>query len=112
MMQPKLNNMKHLKPFEKFNIIIESIEQNINVVDTIKRSDIEGSVQPDAKYAQLNPSGEFIQKFYKMTNVELNDNTNTDVLQYWGDQGGWHNSSYNSRDIDKLQNHKFLEIID
>lgn len=105
--------MKHLKVFEDFNSVNESVEDKINVVGTVKRDDIEGSVHQDAKYAQLNPSDEFIQKFYKMTNVQYNDNTNSDVLQYWGEQGGWHNSSYNTdRNIDKLTNQKFLEIIE
>ena len=104
--------MKHLKTFEDLNSKSEGIEQKINVIDTINRNDIEGNVQPDAKYAQLNPSGEFIQKFYRITNVKFNDNTNSDILQYWGEQGGWHNSSYNTpRDIDKLKDIKFLEIL-
>jgi len=89
----------------------ENIESKINIVDTINRDDIEGNVQTDAKYGMLNPSGKFIQKFYRIKNVKFNDETNKDVLQYWGEQGGWHNSSYNYSDIDKLKDNKFLEII-
>ena len=104
--------MKHLKKFESFSTVLESVEDKINIVNTIKRTDIEGSVPGEAKYAQLNPSGEFIQKFYRMNNIKFNDNTNVDSLEYWGEQGGWHGSSYNNKDTDKLTNHKFLEIVD
>lgn len=103
--------MKHLITFEGFDNEPSNIESKINVIDNIRRDDIEGYVPSDAKYAQLNPNHKFIQKFYRITNVKFNDGTNSDILQYWGERGGWHNSSYNSREAHLLAKNDFLEII-
>ncbi len=88
-------------------------EAELNIVDTINRKDIEGEVPKEAQYAGLSLNGEFIQKFYRFQTVKFNDSTENEVLQYFGEQGGWHNSSYNDKDGDykKLKDVKFLKII-
>lgn len=87
------------------------LSTDLNIVGNVNRSDIKGIVPKDAQYANLNPTGEFIQKFYKIGNVKFNDNTNKDVLMYWGEQGGWHNSSFNVTERKDLVKRKFLKII-
>lgn len=51
---------------------------------TINAKDIEGYVPASAEYAMFNPSGKFIQKFYKINKAG--------VPVYYGEQGGWHAS--------------------
>ena len=104
--------IKNYKNFIKENNDSNTnIVDSINIIDKVKRTDIEGSVSPDSKYAMLNPSGEFIQKFYRITNVKFNDNTRKDILEYESERGIWMPSSYNTKDINKLKDIKFLEII-
>lgn len=110
--------MKHLKLFKNFDEMpdltgsVPNIIDSINIIDTIKRTDIEGAVSPYSKYAMLNPSGKFIQKFYRIVNVKFNDGTEKDILEHESERGIWMPSSYNTKDINKLKDIKFLEIID
>lgn len=85
--------------------------KELNIIDDINRCNINGKVPNTAEYAMLNPSGDFIQKFYKFEKVNFNDGTTKDILKYKGEQGGWHTSSYNATDFEKLKNNKFLKII-
>lgn len=87
------------------------LETELNIVDTIKSGEIDGDVPKDAAYAQLSLNGGFIQKFYKFDNVKLNDGTVKKVMYYWGEQGGWHGSSYNYEDIKGLKKANFLKIV-
>ena len=90
------------------------IESEIVPFGEIAVNDIKGKVPHDAEYAALNPFAEFIQKFYKFTDVKFNDGTVNKVLQYWSEQDGWYNSSFNdkdSRDYKKIKEQKFLKII-
>jgi len=48
-----------------------------------------------AQYAQMSKSGEFIQMYYRITEVQYNDGTKSEVLQYYSScGGGWMNSIY------------------
>jgi len=87
------------------------LSTDLNITGEINRNDIKGNVPKDAQYASLNPTSEFIQKFYKIGNIKFNDGTNADFLMYWGEQGGWHNSSFNVTERKDLINCKFLKII-
>lgn len=107
--------MKYLKYFESYNNDqLIDLETELNIVDTIRRDEIEGDVPLGAEYAMLSPK-DFIQKFYKFDNVKFNDGTIKKIIKFYGEQGGWHFSSYNdrdSRDYKNLENVKFLKIID
>jgi len=81
---------------------------NINIVGTINRSDINGGVPESAKYARLNPTGKFIQKFYRIKNVQFSDGTNSDVLQYRSERDVWQPSGYNSSNFKPID---VLEIL-
>jgi hypothetical protein len=83
---------------------------DINTIDNIKRTDIAGDAPTEAEYAALNPTGSFIEKFYKNAEVKFNDGTTKNILHYWGEQGGWHPSGFNSNP-DALNQEKFLKII-
>ena len=83
----------------------------LNVVETIERTNIKGFVPKTAEYGLLNPSGKFIQKFYKFGDVKFNDGTKNNILYYYGEQGGWHPSSYNDNERNKLNMNKFIKII-
>lgn len=110
--------MKFLKFFESFinpeKNMDSDLESELNVVDTISRNDIGRNVPKEATYAMLSPSVKFIQKFYKFKEVNFSDNTTEKILNYWGEQGGWHPSSYNKNgnDYHKLKDSKFIKIID
>lgn len=85
------------------------MDVSLDVVANIKRSGINGNVPIDAEYARLSPSG-FIMKFYKFIAVRFNDGSIKDVLNYWGEQGGWHPSHFNS-EPHKLSAEIFLKIV-
>lgn len=80
---------------------------NINIVGTIKRTEIKGLNNTSAKFAQLNPTEKFIQKIYKFDENGL--------LVYLSEcsKNSWFFSEYNRNGVDsnKLKNCKFLEII-
>ena len=85
---------------------------DLNIIGCVKRSDIKGDVPKEAQFAHLSISADFIVKFYKFGDVKFNDNSIMHVMMYWGEQGGWHNSSYNSSERNKLSDAKFLKIVD
>lgn len=85
---------------------------DLNIIGCVKRSDIKGDVPKEAQFALVSNSTAFIIKFYKFGIVKFNDNTSIQVMMYWGEQGGWHNSSYNSSERNKLSDAKFLKIVD
>ena len=82
----------------------------IFIIADINASDIEGTVPKEATLACLNPNRTVIQKFYRWHEIKFNDNTTKTILQYWGEQGGWHNSGYNVKP-NGLKYLKFLKII-
>jgi hypothetical protein len=84
---------------------------SINISDSINRYSIKGFVPTGAKYAKLNPSGKFIEMFYRVVNIKFNDGTNKDVLEYKSECGCWTPSDYNSNNK-HLTYAYFLEIID
>jgi len=92
------------------NNYILNIEPNLKVVGTINKLDIKGDVPKDAQYCVLNPTNSFIQKFYKFEEVKFNDNTTSNIFKFWGEQGGWHNSSYNVN-LPKLNDMNFLKVV-
>jgi hypothetical protein len=113
--------MQFIKLFESFispedtTSSTPDLESELVVTDSIRKDEIEGFVPKQAQYAMLNPSGEFIEKIYKFEDVKFNDNTTNKVMMYWGEQGGWHPSSYNdrdSKDYKNLKNRKFLKIVE
>lgn len=71
-------------------------------METIKRQDIKGETPKDAQFAKLNPSGDFIEKFYKINEHE--------IPMYYGEQGGWHGSFSHTKDS-ILKSPLFLQII-
>lgn len=83
---------------------------NINISDSINRNNIKGFVPNSAKYAKLNPSGKFIEMFYRINNVKFNDGSNKDIFEYKSECGCWTPSNYNSNNK-HLDNVCFLEII-
>lgn len=69
---------------------------------TISRKNIAGFVPDNAEFAQLNPTGEFIQKLYRLNEFG--------TVQYYGEQGGWHASSSFTKETINNSN-SFLKII-
>jgi len=92
---------------------MKNLELELNIVGDISRKDIRGKGSAEAQYCALNPSREFIQKFYKFKEVGFNDGTTKNILHFYGEQGGWHPSSYNynGTDHEKLKNISFFKII-
>lgn len=78
---------------------------DLNIIDKIEKNSINGVVPIQAKFAQLSPSGAFIQKFYL---IDSNG-----VLFYYGERGTWFCSEFNDNGVDnkKIKLQKFLEII-
>ncbi len=115
--------MKFLKYFEDINpdTMPEQpfdLEKELPIVGEVNRNEITvakpDDLPKDAQYAALNPSGEFIQKFYRFKDININDGTINKSFQYWGEQGGWHGSEFNRNGVDykKLNTQKFLKIVD
>ena len=50
----------------------------------------------DAEYILINPTGEFIESYYKFKTVKFNDGTSKEILNYLGAQGLWIPSSRNN----------------
>ena len=85
------------------------MEVSLDVVANIRKSDIKGDVPDGAEYAMLSPRGGYINKFYKFIEVKSVDGIK-DVLHYWGEQGGWHPSHFNS-EPHKLSAEIFLKVV-
>jgi hypothetical protein len=70
--------MKFIKLFESYiNKQVFDLEDELTIVDTIKRDVINDSLPYDAQYARLNSKGEFIQKIYKFKNNLMCSSTTT-----------------------------------
>jgi len=85
---------------------------DLNIIGCVKRSEIKGDVPKKAEFALLNNTNEFTIKFYMFESVKFNDGSIVQVLKYWGEQGGWHASSYNVSERNKLSGVHFLKIVD
>jgi hypothetical protein len=80
---------------------------SLNIVGTIKRTKIKGLKNSTAKFAKLNPTEKFIEKFYKFNEIGL--------LVYLSESSNdffYSEYNQNGKDSNKLKNCKFLEIID
>lgn len=51
-------------------------------------------------FAHLNPTKEFVQKVYRLSNGSL---------QYWGEQTGWHHSFSYDQNIDEFFESDFIK---
>ncbi len=91
---------------------MKNLELELNIVGDIYASKIIGKAPKSAQYAVCSTAG-FIQKFYKFKEVGFNDGTTKNILHFYGEQGGWHPSSYNynGTDYEKLKNVSFFKII-
>lgn len=78
-----------------------------NIVGSIHATDPPKGTQ----FCTLNPTGDFIEMFYRLEPIKYNDNTVEDQLQYYSScGGGWMGT--NERDPDKfLKTREFHEII-
>lgn len=54
-----------IKKLNEMNDFFLNIESELNIIGDINLCEINGQVPNDTQYAMLNPSGEFIQKFFK-----------------------------------------------
>ena len=90
----------------KFQENFDIVSANINIIKEIKRETITGEVPKDAQFAFLNLDGTFIQKLYKFAEHGM--------LHYYGEQGGWHWSEYNTngKDFKYLKDKMIYKIID
>lgn len=66
-------------------------------LETLERTE---DMPKTAQFAVTTPSGEYIQKFYRVNALG--------VLQYFGERGGWHASYYDS--IADIKNKVYLII--
>ena len=76
-----------------------------------KQLTMEMKTHVDAEFASLNPTEKFIEQFFKFKKIEFNDGTYRDILQFYTEQGSWHNSNYNIN-RKSLADRKFLKIVD
>lgn len=77
----------------------------INIVGTAKAK----NPPQGAMFCTMNPTGEFIELFYKTSPVKFNDGTESEKLEYWSNFDCWRGS--NERDIEEfLQTRKFYKL--
>jgi hypothetical protein len=77
------------------------MKQRIKIIGTIFKMNINGDFPKEAQYACCGHVSGAITKFYKLATVNFNDGTSKEILYYWGEQGGWHPSGYNSDDSER-----------